>query len=73
MSASLKIEVSPGDDILTSFEEATRLANKLDVTIEFRFNDVTCLAFPGGSPEKGYRGYHLTLERKDKYPLATNV
>lgn len=72
MGASLKIEFMPGDNIETAFEQATKLADKLEIVVEFKFNDVTCFAYPGGIPEKGVEGYHKTLENKEKYLMAFN-
>lgn len=49
MSAKITIEQYAGTDIARACEDACRIADILRINVEFTFNDVTCLAQPGGS------------------------
>lgn len=68
MPLSLKVEFTSGDIIANAFAEAVAIATKLDVCVEFKFNDVTCIAFPGGDWEAGAKMYHDRISHK--YPVA---
>lgn len=69
---TMKCEISAGSEITDAFQEATELANKLNVCIEFKFNDVTCWAKQGGSIRKGVFEWNEALKRGDKYKYASN-
>lgn len=45
----LRVEFNPGDDIRNASEDAQCLADRLGVTVDFKFNTVTCIASPGGT------------------------
>lgn len=47
----IRIEPFPGADINRCAAQAIQLANKLDVTVMFGFNGVSCMACPGDSSE----------------------
>lgn len=51
MSATLSIEISAGSSIERAAEDAQRIADILRVNVEFSFNEVRCLAVPGGMPD----------------------
>ena len=70
MSISLKIECSPGSDITDAFQAAVELANKLNICIDFTFNEVECMAKPNGSIKNGVDEYHEVLKGKSKYKFA---
>ena len=57
-TATLKVEFMPGDDIAAAFEEATRLAQLLNVFIEFKFNAIKCVTKPCGDVGEGVANYH---------------
>ena len=67
---SMKIEFNAGNSIENAFEDAIELANRVGCTMEFKFNDVTCLAYPGDNPKTGAEAYYDQLKRKLKYPIA---
>lgn len=71
-SLSLKVDVLAGTDIEIAFIEAASLAYKTGVTIEFRFNGVTCFARGNGDPKKGAKSYHEALKEDFQYKFARN-
>lgn len=46
---TLPVELMPGTPLVTAAVDAQRIADLMNVCVEFKFNDVTCMAFPGGS------------------------
>jgi hypothetical protein len=48
MSAHIELHPHAGSDIVKVSADAQRIADLLGITIEFRFNDVLCMASPGG-------------------------
>ena len=48
MVASMQIEIGAGTSIETASKDAQRIAVILGINVEFRFNDVRCLAVPEG-------------------------
>lgn len=48
MSASLAIEIHAGSSIDSASADAQRIADLLGITCVFEFNDVRCIALPGG-------------------------
>lgn len=70
-TATIKIEFSTGTTILDAFTEAVRLANLLNVFVEFEFNDVTCLASPGGDPIVGINAYYNADTLKEHNIITT--
>lgn len=69
-TATIRVEFNIGTTILDAFTEAVRLANLLNVFIEFEFNDVTCLASPGGNPHAGANAYY-NADTSKKYKIIT--
>ena len=61
---TLNIKLTAGTSIEDAFLDSIRLATKLDVCIEFNFNDKICWAFPNSNPFKGVESY---LEKGNKY------
>ncbi|MCT4086668.1 hypothetical protein HZP82_04660 [Elizabethkingia anophelis] len=54
----LKVEMDPGTSIEAAFRQAIALARKLGVTVDFKFNDVLCVAYQDGDVVKGVENYH---------------
>lgn len=54
MNSQLTIhaEISPGATIEDAAKEACELASRLNVCIEFDFQDQPCIAMPGGDPRE---------------------
>lgn len=50
MSLFLDVEVSGGTSIEEAAQDAIDLANRIDITVLFRFNGVRCMACPGDDP-----------------------
>ena len=69
---SIKVEVDPGSDIKQAAKDAMNLANKLNVTIDFLFNGVTCLAIPGGDDKNIPINYFKAIGSKSPYKFATS-
>lgn len=44
----LEIEAMPGAEIGSTAKQAQRIADMLGAMVKFRFNGVTCIAYPGG-------------------------
>jgi len=63
--ATIKLEFSAVDTINEAYSEAIRIANLLNVAVEFDFNGVTCWANSKSDIKKGVSAYHIEL-RKDK-------
>lgn len=51
MSAFITLDCTGGSDIRHVSADAQRIADLLGVSVDFRFNDVHCVAAPGGSAE----------------------
>ena len=48
MSGHIEYHPHGGSEISKTCADAQRIADLLGVTVEFRFNDVLCMAVPGG-------------------------
>lgn len=66
----LKLEPEPGDQIEATFKRAINLSELTKCRIDFEFNEVKCIARPGGDSTKGVRQYYEALESKKPYKLA---
>jgi hypothetical protein len=51
MSAFMTIDCTAGSGIDNVSKDAQRIADMLGISVDFRFNDVHCVATPGGSAE----------------------
>ncbi len=52
MKPGLILETFGGDRVEDVCAEAQRIADKLDRSVGFTFNDVRCVALPGGKADK---------------------
>lgn len=52
MGAHVTLDCTAGTSIDTMAADAQRVADLLGITVEFKFNDVHCVASPGGSAER---------------------
>ena len=68
--ATIKIEFLAGDSIDEAFSEAIRLAKRLGVGVEFKFNDVTCWVNGKSTVENGVEAYHREIKKKDGFKYA---
>lgn len=71
-SASIKVEFSAGADISDAAEEAMGLANKLDILVEFKFNNVTCFCRPGENWRTIPNEYKEAQASMAKYKFASS-
>jgi hypothetical protein len=46
---TLKLELAGHSSIGEASAEAQKLADKLSIKVQFQFNDIGCMALPGGS------------------------
>lgn len=60
---TLKLECFGGTNISDACEIAVYYANKLDIVVQFKFNDVTCMAKPGSSAKDLEAKFHAILEK----------
>lgn len=72
MGFTLKLECDAGSSIDSAFLTAIVIADKLDVCVEFIFNDVTCMAFKNGNIHKGVNEYYQKLNSTAKIKIATS-
>ena len=68
MSASINLEITAGTAIETASADAQRVADMLGINCEFKFNDVKCLALPGGSASQLAERQQAEQGRKSKHP-----
>ena len=61
---TIEAKFTAGTSIEDAFLKSIELANKLNVCVEFKFNDKICWALPNTSPFRGVEAYH---ESKSKY------
>lgn len=59
----LKVTVGAGDNISKAAKEITKLANRLDVIIEFDFNGIRLVAYPDRPPERIVAEYMNSLNK----------
>lgn len=55
---TITVRMDPGISTWRAFEDAWRLARQLHVSVEFPFNDSSCVAFPRGEGIE-LRGHEL--------------
>ncbi len=67
----LRIEALGGTPIELACKKACDLALFLDITIEFKFNGVTCLANPGGTPEDLAKSWSIAMESERPHKFAS--
>lgn len=70
--ASLKIEFTVGTDISDAAQEGMRLANKLDILVEFKFNNVTCFCRPAENWQSIPFEYEEAQKSKSQYKFASS-
>lgn len=63
----IKAQMTPGTTVFEAFDEAIKVAKKLECYIEFNFNGVICLAYPNGTAKRGEESYMQNIK------LKTNV
>jgi hypothetical protein len=68
VSCKITIEVSDGTSIERACEDACRVANRLNIDVEFVFNSVRCLARPDGSSAELANNWDRELRRELRSP-----
>lgn len=71
MSAFLTIDCTAGSDIRHIADDAQRIADMLGISVDFRFNDVSCVAAPGGSASRLADAQQVQQSRKLERPYDT--
>lgn len=64
---TIKAELSPGTSIESAFKEARDVAIKLNCFIDFKFNDVHCVASPQTKIEHVVIMYDRVVKSKSDY------
>ncbi len=62
----LKVEILAGTHIEEAIKEAKKLAEKLEVGIEFDFNGVSMVVYSWSDIEKKIEEYHSELKRREE-------
>jgi hypothetical protein len=70
---SLTLEPFGGATIINCANEAVSLANHLQLTIMFNFNEVNCMACPGDDAKRLASDYYSELRSKKPYKLARGL
>lgn len=69
-AVSLTLNFDPGNSIEDAFDDAAELANKIGCVMEFEFNGVHCIAYPGNNPRTGVERYYKAVKSDVKYKIA---
>lgn len=70
-SIYLEVKFVGGTDIEQAAREACELADRLGITIDFKFNDVRCMAHPDGDPLVLVHNWRLASFHGGSYPMAS--
>ena len=70
MDISVKVDVLAGCDISRAAQQACELATKIGVNVEFKFNDVTCVAQPNAEFTDMVGEWYLMLNNGRQYKMA---
>lgn len=65
------VKVYGGVPIERACEDACRLAIQWGITVHFTFNDVKCMAIPGGDPLVLKQNWEKAVGSKSRYPMAS--
>ena len=68
----LMLEGLAGDTIKNNAETMIRISNLLLIGTQSTFNDVTLLAYPGGSADKLVAEYTAEVSNKSKFKFASS-
>lgn len=72
-SLHLNVEVLGGSSIHDACKEACDLADRINVTVDFKFNGVTCIAHPGTDPGDLAKNWNAVLQSKFQHKFATGT
>jgi hypothetical protein len=72
VSLSIEVKVWGGTSIDLAAEDAINLANRLSIPVRFKFNDVQCMAHPGGDPKVLADNWRVSADRGGMYPMASS-
>lgn len=67
---TIKLEADPGSEITDAFQEAIELSNRIQFSVEFNFNGVTCFVKPGGNVKKGIDEYGDAISSGKQHKFA---
>jgi hypothetical protein len=72
--SNFRLQIIPyaGTDIDRACSEAVKLADHLWINVEFRFNDVVCLAQPGDKASHIVDSFHKEATKKHGYKFASD-
>jgi hypothetical protein len=69
MSSFVTIDCTAGSSIDRVSADAQRIADLLGISVDFRFNDVHCVAVPGGSADHLAEEQQRQQSRKLERPM----
>lgn len=71
--SSLYVDVGVYGGVPVEFAcaEACALAERLNVTVHFKFNDVKCMAIPGGKAKDLIANWRAAASAPSNYPMAS--
>ena len=72
MTVWVEIQVAGGSPIEEVTQEAIELANRLQIPVHFKFNDVSCWGEPGDDPVRFARQWLAASEGTGKYKSCTS-
>jgi hypothetical protein len=72
MTIWVEIQVAGGSHIKEVTQEAIALANRLQIPVHFKFNDVSCWGEPGDDPARFARQWRAAAEGDSKYKSCTS-
>lgn len=73
MNLHLNVEVLGGSSIHDACKEACDLADRINVTVDFKFNDITCIAHPGIDAESLEKSWQVAVKSNSHYKFATGI
>lgn len=72
MTIWVEIQVAGGSPIEEVTQEAIDLANRLQIPVHFKFNDVSCWGEPGDDPARFAKQWHAAAAGHGKYKACTS-
>ena len=72
-SLHLNVEVYGASSIHDACKEACDLADRINVTVNFKFNDVICIDHPGIDAESLEKSWQIASKSTSQYKFATGI
>ena len=69
---AIRAEATPGMSIENAAREVCALADRIEAKVYLKFNDVECIAYPGGDAEKLVAGWLTAVREQSPPKMAFN-